>query len=141
MSNKLGIATGGLAAAVLAVLVVVFIMREIIYDLLEKINLNTYNEPTMKEEIHPKYFDKVEITCACGNRLVVGSTVESMQVEVCSACHPYYTGKHKLVDVAGRVDQFKQRMKRAQESVKKKKDKGEKLRPKKRKKKEDIKLG
>lgn len=65
--------------------------------------------------IHPKYYNKAKIICACGNIIETGSTVPEMHVEICSACHPFYTGKHKLVDVAGRVDKFKAR----QEKVKK----------------------
>jgi large subunit ribosomal protein L31 len=72
----------------------------------------------MKKDIHPKYHDKITAKCACGNSIEVGSTKEAIDVEVCSACHPYYTGKHKLVDVAGRVDKFKQRIKKAEISQK-----------------------
>lgn len=64
----------------------------------------------MKEGIHPNYNEKVKISCSCGNEIEVGSTVAEMTVEVCSACHPFYTGKQKLVDVAGRIDRFKKRM-------------------------------
>jgi len=63
----------------------------------------------MKKEIHPKYYEKAKVICACGNSFTVGSTVPEIQVELCSACHPFYTGKQKLVDTAGRVDKFKQR--------------------------------
>jgi len=73
----------------------------------------------MKDGIHPTYNKKVKITCACGNSVDVGSTAKSMEIEVCSACHPYYTGKHKLVDVAGRVDTFKKRLKKANVAEKK----------------------
>ena len=67
----------------------------------------------MKQGIHPKYFEKAEIKCACGAKFEVGSTVEKIEVEICSQCHPFYTGKEKLVDTAGRVDKFKARMKAA----------------------------
>lgn len=63
----------------------------------------------MKDGIHPQYHGKVQVTCSCGNTFETGSTAESITVEVCSACHPFYTGKQKLVDVAGRVDKFRQR--------------------------------
>jgi len=63
----------------------------------------------MKKEIHPKYYEKAKVICACGNEFIVGSTVPEIQIELCSACHPFYTGKQKLVDTAGRVDKFKQR--------------------------------
>lgn len=63
----------------------------------------------MKKDIHPKYSD-VKVTCACGNNFETRSTKkDSITVEICSACHPYFTGKHKLVDTAGRVDKFKRR--------------------------------
>jgi len=62
----------------------------------------------MKEEIHPKYFETT-ITCACGNVIHTRSTVKNIRVEICSACHPFFTGKQKLVDTAGRVEKFKQR--------------------------------
>ncbi len=67
----------------------------------------------MKTDIHPTYHSKVTVTCACGNTFVTGSTQEAISVEVCSACHPFYTGKQKLVDVAGRVDKFKKRLEEA----------------------------
>ncbi len=69
----------------------------------------------MKKEIHPKYFKDAKITCACGNMIKAGSTVQDMQIEICGACHPFYTGKKKLVDAAGQVDRFKKRMKKASE--------------------------
>jgi len=77
----------------------------------------------MKKDIHPKYGPAV-ITCACGNKLETASTVSAMEVEICSACHPFYTGQKKIVDTAGRVDRFNRRMERAknlQEGLKKKK--------------------
>jgi len=63
----------------------------------------------MKKEIHPKYFAKAEVTCDCGATFTVGSTLEKIHVEICSACHPLFTGKQKVLDVAGRVDKFKKR--------------------------------
>ena len=62
----------------------------------------------MKEGIHPAYND-TKITCACGNVIETRSTVKDLNVEICSACHPFYTGKQKLVDSAGRIDRFKKR--------------------------------
>jgi large subunit ribosomal protein L31 len=59
----------------------------------------------MKEGIHPRY-DKCAIVCACGNVIETRSTKESIHVEICSACHPFFTGKQKLVDTAGRVERF-----------------------------------
>lgn len=63
----------------------------------------------MKKDIHPKYHANAKVICACGNTFTVGSTAPELHVELCSACHPFYTGKQKLVDTAGRVDKFKQR--------------------------------
>jgi large subunit ribosomal protein L31 len=62
----------------------------------------------MKENIHPKY-EKTTITCACGNVIETGSTKKDIRVEICSKCHPFFTGKQKLVDTGGRVDRFKKR--------------------------------
>lgn len=63
----------------------------------------------MKTDIHPTYHEKITVTCSCGNSFETGSTHESLSVEVCSACHPFYTGKQKIVDAQGRVDKFRQR--------------------------------
>ena len=62
----------------------------------------------MKEGIHPKYVDTT-ITCACGEVIHTRSTRENIRVEICSKCHPFYTGRQKLVDTGGRVDRFKKR--------------------------------
>ena len=59
----------------------------------------------MKKDIHPKY-EKATISCACGNSFETGSTKKNMKVEICSACHPFFTGKQKIVDTAGRVERF-----------------------------------
>ncbi len=63
----------------------------------------------MKTEIHPEYFEKAKVTCSCGNTFTVGSTIKEMQVEICSACHPFFTGNEKVIDAAGRVEKFKAR--------------------------------
>ncbi len=63
----------------------------------------------MKKDIHPKYFTKAAVTCACGNAFTTGSTKEKIEVEICSACHPFYTGNEKTLDTAGRVERFKVR--------------------------------
>lgn len=60
----------------------------------------------MKKDTHPTYHPTATIRCACGAVHTVGSTLEQMSVEICSACHPFYTGKKKLIDTAGRVDRF-----------------------------------
>ena len=62
----------------------------------------------MKEGIHPKY-EQTTIRCACGNTFTTGSTKKEIRVEICSKCHPFYTGKQKLVDTGGRVDRFNKR--------------------------------
>ena len=62
----------------------------------------------MKEGIHPDY-KQTQIKCACGNVIETGSTKEDIRIEICSACHPFYTGKQKLVDTGGRVDKFSKR--------------------------------
>ena len=65
----------------------------------------------MKADIHPQYH-QIEVVCNCGNRFKTGSTLkEELKVEICSACHPFYTGKQKIVDTEGRVDRFRQRYK------------------------------
>ena len=61
----------------------------------------------MKKGIHPKYYDDAKIKCFCGAELETGSTQKEINVEICSQCHPFYTGKKKMVDTAGRVDRFK----------------------------------
>lgn len=62
----------------------------------------------MKPGIHPN-FKEVTATCACGSEFVTGSVLDSIKVEICSACHPFYTGKQKLVDTAGRVERFQKK--------------------------------
>ena len=62
----------------------------------------------MKAEIHPKY-NQTTISCACGNVLEVGSTKKDIRVEICSKCHPFFTGKQKLVDTAGRIERFRKK--------------------------------
>jgi large subunit ribosomal protein L31 len=74
----------------------------------------------MKKEIHPKYYPKAKVTCSCGNTFEVGSTEPELKVEVCSACHPFYTGTAKFIDTAGRVDKFQARVKKAEEMKQKK---------------------
>jgi len=62
----------------------------------------------MKKDIHPKYH-LTTISCACGNKIETGSVIENLKVEICSACHPFYTGKQKFVDAGGRVERFKKK--------------------------------
>ena len=69
-----------------------------------------YNFRTiMKKGLHPTYFAEAKVVCACGNTFTTGSTREEIHVEICSNCHPFYTGKQKLVDTAGRVEKFQKR--------------------------------
>jgi len=73
----------------------------------------------MKKNIHPKYYDNAQVRCACGNTFTVGATKEFIEVEICSKCHPFYTGKEKIVDALGRVEKFRKRL--AKKEMKKKK--------------------
>lgn len=63
----------------------------------------------MKADTHPTYFPEAKVVCACGRTFTVGSTKEKLEVEICSACHPFYTGNEKILDTAGRVEKFKAR--------------------------------
>lgn len=63
----------------------------------------------MKAEIHPTYYPKAMATCACGAQISVGSTKEAIEMEICSQCHPLFTGMEKVMDTAGRVEKFKAR--------------------------------
>lgn len=76
----------------------------------------------MKKDIHPKY-GKCSVKCVCGNAFETKSVIPEINVEVCSACHPVYTGKKKMVDSTGRVDRFKKRLDHKKKSVVSKKDK------------------
>jgi large subunit ribosomal protein L31 len=64
----------------------------------------------MKNGIHPKYFDEAKVTCACGNTWVTGATQETIRTDVCSACHPFFTGEQRIVDTAGQVERFMRRL-------------------------------
>ncbi|MDP2696341.1 MAG: 50S ribosomal protein L31 [bacterium] len=67
----------------------------------------------MKSDIHPKYFNKAQVKCGCGKTFTLGSTTEKIETEICSNCHPFYTGKEKLIDTAGKVEKFKARRAKA----------------------------
>jgi large subunit ribosomal protein L31 len=67
----------------------------------------------MKKGIHPTYFPDAKVTCSCGNTFTVAATKPEIKVEICSKCHPAYTGEIKLVDTAGRVEKFKNRREKA----------------------------
>ncbi|PIR46425.1 MAG: 50S ribosomal protein L31 [Candidatus Vogelbacteria bacterium CG10_big_fil_rev_8_21_14_0_10_45_14] len=75
----------------------------------------------MKSDIHPTYYPEAIATCACGVSRVVGSSMESIEVEICSSCHPFFTGEQKIVDTAGRVDKFKKKTEVAKTLAPKKK--------------------
>ncbi len=64
----------------------------------------------MKKDIHPKYHKEVKVKCSCGNVFTIGSAKDSIETEICSNCHPFYTGKEKLIDKAGQVQKFKDRL-------------------------------
>ena len=70
----------------------------------------------MKSDIHPKY-QQTTITCACGNVVEVGSTKTDIRVEICSKCHPFFTGKQKLIDTAGRIERFRKKYEKFQKSA------------------------
>ena len=63
----------------------------------------------MKESLHPKYYDNAVVTCVCGASWTTGSTMKELRVDICSNCHPFYTGKQKLIDTEGRVDRFRKK--------------------------------
>ena len=71
----------------------------------------------MKAKIHPKYYPSARIICACGNTFTVGSTSPELKVDICSACHPFYTGEQRIVDTAGQVDRFMKRLERTADTV------------------------
>jgi len=77
----------------------------------------------MKKEIHPKWYKDAKVSCACGHEFTVGATVPEIKVEICSRCHPFYTGQERLVDTAGRVEKFekKRATAKAQKATKKRK--------------------
>ncbi len=70
----------------------------------------------MKEKIHPKY-EKVKVSCACGNEFETRSTIAAIKTEICSNCHPFFTGKQRLMDSAGRVEKFNKKFGRSAEST------------------------
>lgn len=88
----------------------------------------------MKTSIHPKWNHQATVTCACGNTFTTGSTQDEIRVDICSACHPFYTGSMKFVDIQGRVDRFEKMRKAAADkraqSKSPKKEKAQKAQPK-----------
>ncbi|MBI2616789.1 50S ribosomal protein L31 [Candidatus Gottesmanbacteria bacterium] len=69
----------------------------------------------MKAKIHPQWYPNAQVLCACGTTFTIGSTKENIRVEICSKCHPFFTGEMKFVDTMGRVDRFQQKQKIAKE--------------------------
>ena len=82
----------------------------------------------MKKKIHPQYYPKSKITCACGHSFTTGSTQENIKVDICSKCHPFFTGSQQLIDTRGRVERFKTRQSKAspKKTIKKTKTKTKK---------------
>ncbi|MBI2595141.1 50S ribosomal protein L31 [Candidatus Daviesbacteria bacterium] len=69
----------------------------------------------MKQGIHPNWFRETKVTCACGNSFITGSTLAEIRVEICSKCHPLFTGSQKFVDTLGQVEKFSQKVKKSEE--------------------------
>ena len=63
----------------------------------------------MKTDIHPKYYPNAQVVCSCGNTFTTGATKEHIRIEVCSACHPFFTGEQRIVDTGGRVERLRRR--------------------------------
>lgn len=63
----------------------------------------------MKADIHPTYHSDAKVTCVCGNEFTTGSVMQELRVDICSACHPFYTGKQKLIDSEGRIERFRKK--------------------------------
>lgn len=71
----------------------------------------------MKQSIHPQYYPEATVICSCGNTWTTGATVEVIRTDICSACHPFFTGEQRIVDTAGQVDRYQKRMKRHQQHL------------------------
>lgn len=63
----------------------------------------------MKADIHPKFYSECKVTCVCGNSFITGSVKEEIKTDICSACHPFFTGKQKILDTEGRIDRFRKK--------------------------------
>jgi large subunit ribosomal protein L31 len=74
----------------------------------------------MKAAIHPQYFENAQVVCVCGNKFTTGSTVETIHIELCNKCHPFYTGEQKFVDSASRIQKFQKKQEVAKQYVTKK---------------------
>jgi large subunit ribosomal protein L31 len=71
----------------------------------------------MKKDIHPEYYPEAKVVCSCGNTFTTGSTQELIRTDVCSACHPFFTGEQRIVDTAGQVERFMKRLEKREELV------------------------
>ena len=80
----------------------------------------------MKDKIHPNWYADAQVHCACGHTFTTGSTAKSISIEICSACHPLFTGQQKFIDTAGRVDKFNQRMAAAEKKKAEAKERADK---------------
>jgi len=92
----------------------------------------------MKQGIHPKWYQEAKVACVCGNTFVTGSTLPEIKVDVCAACHPFFTGEERLVDTAGQVDKFEKRRQEAKGKLLSKKEKRERKRAEKIKKQAEL---
>jgi len=84
----------------------------------------------MQKAIHPKYYTDCQVTCTCGNKFTTGSTVDHIDIEICSKCHPFFTGQQKFVDSKGRIDKFLEKVEKSKSYVKKSKKKSKKKKKK-----------
>lgn len=75
----------------------------------------------MQKNIHPNYYPSAKVHCACGNQFTVGATIPEIRIEICSNCHPFYTGHEKIIDSKGRVERFKKRLEKTAKKSRKKK--------------------
>jgi large subunit ribosomal protein L31 len=89
--------------------------KEITKPKIQKTEKKSEEKTNEKVSKHPKYYEHAKVICSCGNTFEVGSTMPEIRVEICSACHPLYTGKNKFIDAAGRVDKFQERVRKAKE--------------------------
>jgi large subunit ribosomal protein L31 len=92
----------------------------------------------MKKDIHPDYFEDAVINCACGSSYTIGSTMKEISVELCAKCHPFYTGKQKIIDTARRVEKFEKKLGLKAEKITGKKAKREKRAEQKKAKREEA---
>ena len=90
-----------------------FLRKHLTYAIIKKLKTGESKVRTVKEGIHPQYH-QAQVTCACGESFVTGSTKKEIRVEICSNCHPFFTGKQRIVDSGGQVEKFQKRMKKTE---------------------------